>query len=327
MADTEAVLELINGSDSEIDGLDDDDLDSDPACPMIRNVMAETQSDEEQSDEEEAGSSNMTDDVPVVSTSKKKNTIIWKQENFTETYTESNASYDRPASIGTPLEYFEKYLSSDHFESAALYTNMYSMSTKNKELKTTPKEIKVLYGAHFIFGCLPYPQLHMYWRKGISLDTVASVISRDRFKTLRMCLHYVDVQTPPENHGLFWKVDPLINSVRNRCLSLPRKTTDYSVDEQMIPFTGKLPPGLRQYVKNKPRPVGLKNFVVTTSSGLVMDFEIYQGKQIVCCSKIFFLTKLIFRNTHSFSGQDYRFGTCGGVAFDTDTSSKQLHLF
>lgn len=219
--DTEAVLELIDGSDSEIEGLWDDDSDSDPTLPVPRNVMAETQSDEEQLDEEqldedEAGY--MTeDDVALVPPSKKKkkdqenNKIIWEQKNFTETYTESIASYDRAASIGTPLEYFEKYLSCDHFEVAALYTNMYSMSTKNKEVKITPKEIRVLYGAHFIFGCLPYPQLNMYWRKGIKLDLVASVISRDRFKTLRMCLHYVDVQTPPENHGLFWKADPPVD--------------------------------------------------------------------------------------------------------------------
>lgn len=108
--DTEAVLELIDGSDSEIEGLWDDDSDSDPTLPVPRNVMAETQSDEEQLDEEqldedEAGY--MTeDDVALVPPSKKKkkdqenNKIIWEQKNFTETYTESIASYDRAASIG-----------------------------------------------------------------------------------------------------------------------------------------------------------------------------------------------------------------------------------
>lgn len=51
----------------------------------------------------------------------------------------------------------------------------------------------------------------------------------------------------------------------------------YSVDEQMIPFSGKCL--VKQYVRNKPRPVGLKNFVITDSSGLMYDFIIYQGEK------------------------------------------------
>lgn len=73
-----------------------------------------------------------------------------------------------------------------------------------------------------------------------------------------------------------WKVQPVIDSVRNHCHSLPRESKTYSVDEQMIPFMGRC--SQRQYVANKPRPVGLKNFLFTTPQGLTLDFEIYQGQ-------------------------------------------------
>jgi hypothetical protein len=48
-----------------------------------------------------------------------------------------------------------------------------------------------------------------------------------------------------------------------------------SVDEQMIPFCGTT--SLKQHVKNKPNPVGIKNFDLTTPNGLVLDFFTYHG--------------------------------------------------
>lgn len=34
---------------------------------------------------------------------------------------------------------------------------------------------------------------------------------------------------------------------------------------------------VKQFVKCKPRPVGLQNFVISTSDVLIIDLEIYQG--------------------------------------------------
>lgn len=178
----------------------------------------------------------------------------------------------------TPLQYFQKYLPDDHFEQAAMYTNMYCLSKRGKVLNTTPAEIKKLYGAHLIFGCIPYPRLHWYWKVGIRLQNVADSFPRDRFILLRMCLHLVDIDHPPDNHSTngLWKVQPIIDSVRNACLKIDRSINNYSIDEQMIPFAGRCK--LRQFVKGKPRPTGLKKFVLASSTGIVLDFEIYQGQ-------------------------------------------------
>ena len=47
------------------------------------------------------------------------------------------------------------------------------------------------------------------------------------------------------------------------------------MDEQMISFSGSCP--YRQYIPKKPNPVGIKNFVMASVGGLMLDFDIYQG--------------------------------------------------
>ncbi|CAH0731057.1 unnamed protein product, partial [Brenthis ino] len=67
----------------------------------------------------------------------------------------------------------------------------------------------------------------------------------------------------------------MIDQLKQACNKLERVPGFYSIDEQMVPFTGRFI--LRQVVRNKPRLVGLKNFVLTTSEGLMLDFDIYRG--------------------------------------------------
>lgn len=118
----------------------------------------------------------------------------------------------------------------------------------------------------------------MYWRRGFQVNQLTNVMPREEFNTLRSCLHFVDTEMPPNKpEGNWpWKVQPIIDAVRKRCHKLDKALVSYSIDEQIIPFTGRC--SLRQYMKEKQRPLGLKNFVLTTSAGLAMDFEVYQGK-------------------------------------------------
>ena len=71
-----------------------------------------------------------------------------------------------------------------------------------------------------------------------------------------------------------WKVRPLLDRIRTGCLKQAQPSM-ISIDEQIIPFTGMC--RMKQYVPNKPNPVGLKNFVAARPDGLVVDFVVYQG--------------------------------------------------
>lgn len=69
-----------------------------------------------------------------------------------------------------------------------------------------------------------------------------------------------------------------MDRARKFCLTLScSKKID--IDEMMLPFTGIC--AVKLYVPGKPSPEGLKHIVLTAPSGLMLDFEVYKGKDTV----------------------------------------------
>ncbi|XP_068082074.1 piggyBac transposable element-derived protein 3-like [Anabrus simplex] len=129
-----------------------------------------------------------------------------------------------------------------------------------------------LAGVHVMMGVLGYPQTKMYWQRDTEVPIISKCMSRDRFFELRNFMHFVDNQG--EHEGPLWKVKPFLDCVKQKCISLPR-SKHVSLDEQMVPFSGKC--GFRQFVPSKPNPSGLKNFILAAPDGLVLDFMFYTG--------------------------------------------------
>lgn len=91
-------------------------------------------------------------------------------------------------------------------------------------------------------------------------------MKRDRFFKLWSHIKVVvddDVPEHTKQEDKLWKVRPLLDRIRQTCISRPRPS-HCCVDEQMIPFTGRV--AVRQYVRGKPNPTGLKNFVLASPS-------------------------------------------------------------
>lgn len=172
----------------------------------------------------------------------------------------------------TPLDYFEEYFDDAFFTLAAEQSNIRAMqANETKPLKTTADEMKKLTGAHIMTGVLRIPRLRLYFKLKISSVTV---IARDRFFKLRNFLHFVDNLSVTDKRSKLWKVQPILDRIMSRCRKFPY-SKNLSVDEQMIPFHGTT--ALKQYVKGKPNPVGLKNFVLASPDGLLHNFFIYEG--------------------------------------------------
>ena len=175
----------------------------------------------------------------------------------------------------TPYEIFKEYVPEKLILEMAMYTNIYALQKGAVFKHTDPEEITKLLGMHILMGVMKFPQIKMYWSNALNINSISSVMSRDRFFLLRAHLHLIDNNTiPPNCDDKFIKVRPLINAVLDRCHQIPVEEI-VSVDEQMIPFKGHL--SIKQYIKNKPRPWGIKVFVLAGKSGYPYDFILYQG--------------------------------------------------
>lgn len=84
-----------------------------------------------------------------------------------------------------------------------------------------------------------------------------------------------DVSNEARQSDRIWKIRPLVNRVLQGCRNQPRDQ-EVCIDEMMIPFSGTC--SLKQFVPNKPNPVGLKVFVLANPNGIICDFRIYEGK-------------------------------------------------
>ena len=101
---------------------------------------------------------------------------------------------------------------------------------------------------------------------------------RDRFFLLRnnlKCVIDFDVDDRVKQQDKLWKIRPYTERIRQGCLRIARPR-EVCNDEQMIPFTGKFQ--FRQFVRGKPNPTGLNNFIVASPESLALDFEIFQAK-------------------------------------------------
>lgn len=89
-------------------------------------------------------------------------------------------------------------------------------------------------------------------------------------------LHAEDVNSPRDPPAdKFQIVTPIISATQTQCFKLVPLPVQ-SIDEQMVPFTGRVV--AKQFVKEKPNPEGIKVFVRCSADGLAHDLEIYQGK-------------------------------------------------
>lgn len=175
-------------------------------------------------------------------------------------------------------DYVNMYFDDCDFENICNCTNVKYLMDKGKSMNLTVAEVRKFFGISVLMSCLKYPQIKMYWAKMTKVSAITNSMTRDRYFQIRSNLKVVidtDVSEEDRKADKLFKIRPLHERIKNGCRSLPRYN-EVAVDEQMIPFSGVCK--IKQFVRGKPNPEGLKNFVCATPKGLILDFEIYQGK-------------------------------------------------
>ena len=67
-----------------------------------------------------------------------------------------------------------------------------------------------------------------------------------------------------------------------------------SVDEMMVPYKGRTS-GIKQYMRGKPHPWGFKIWARTGVSGIIHDFEVYQGNSSKTRSELGLLADVVLK--------------------------------
>ncbi|KAL6462492.1 hypothetical protein MHYP_G00289140 [Metynnis hypsauchen] len=206
-------------------------------------------------------------------------TYKWRKKDFELPDINFQGEQVKPyqdATTDTPLVYFRHFVSLDMLENIVEHTNQFSVQKHGKCVDTSVKELEQVLGMYLRMGLVQMSGVCQYWESEVRYGPVADVMSRNRFNLLLSVIHFVDNETASEEvkKDRLWKVRPFLDSFRRQRLTIaPRQKQ--SIDEMMVPYKGKFG-GIRQYIKGK--PWGFKVWARCDVTGLLHDFDIYQGK-------------------------------------------------
>ena len=152
-------------------------------------------------------------------------------------------------------------------------------------------DIKMFMAHILIMGLVKKPDVEKYWntKTKAKVPFFGQYMSRNRFQALLWNFHVNDdSDNPPPNtpgHDPLSKLRPFVDMVERNFIYAYQPAKALSFDEACCPFKGRLK--FRVYNKSKPNRFHIKLFQVSeASSGYILGFHIYTGKNSSCVSSL-----------------------------------------
>jgi hypothetical protein len=182
-----------------------------------------------------------------------------------------------------PVDYFLKMFGKETFEMLLEETNIYRVSKQSTAALITIAELRKVVGILMYISVLRMPNTRMFWSKAMGIKAVSNVMTRDRFEEIINLLHMSNNLLQPKStdpaYDRLYKVRNLLVALNTNFKKNAEMEKVMAVDEQMIPFKGRL--GLKVYMKNKPAKWGIKIWALAGQSGYVHSFNVFGDNLLV----------------------------------------------
>ena len=228
-------------------------------------------------------SSSGLDESPIYCPSKDTPTALrWPvQDPFTEEVGPTSPLPD----TATALDFFLQLFDHDLLQHIVTQTNLYATTREGHRAEwedLTVPELQSFLGTILLMGVHVLPTIESYWSTNLFLGASNVVLSfpRDRFTQILRELHFNDnssaVERGQPGYDREYKIRPVVDSIREKCLSLYKPHRENSVDEAMVKYKGRSL--LKQYMPMKPIKRGFKVWCrCDAHNGFTCCFQVYLG--------------------------------------------------
>jgi hypothetical protein len=190
---------------------------------------------------------------------------------------------------GTPKDYFNLLANDKFFEIILRETenNAERIFLENPSPRAritdwkqlSREEFSTWLGLLFHMGTIRLSRVTDYWKKSalFRLPIFSEKMSRDRFLGILQALHFAE--NPKENDPVptdrIFKIRPLLNCFQEAMENIVSPSRELCIDESMVLWRGRLI--FRQYVQGKRHKHGIKIYMLSEPSGLVLRLLVYTG--------------------------------------------------